>query len=221
MKQYLTDMATRIDAFSLRERLLIMIGGVLVIYFLFNMFLIEPLLQQAKGLTQRLDRQNNELLSLRAQQQAIIKRSQTDPDAQNRKKQDVLAKDITQVNKRLQASTVDLISPQNMSAVLESVLNNFSGLELESIKALPPVSLADLLNDENRQSASIPGVYQHGLRMSFKGSYLDTLAYLQALESLKWRFYWGDIDFEVTKYPQAEVTIIVNTLSLNEAWIGI
>ena len=129
--------------------------------------------------------------------------------------------DIAQLNKRLQASTVDLISPQNMSSVLEGVLVNYNGLELESINALPPVSLADLLSDETKQSTDIPGVYLHGLKISFKGGYLDTLAYLQALETLKWRFYWGDVDFEVTDYPQAEVTIVVNTLSLNEAWIGI
>jgi len=221
MKKKLLELAARIDAYSLRERIAFMVVGVLILFLAYDRLLVDPLLIDAKALSSTLQQKKNELQQLRAQQAAIVKRGQVDPDADNKKIQKTLNSAIEKANQQLQASTAGLINPTTMPVVLESVLKKIEGLELQSISLLPPVSLADLLAEEKITSGKIPGVYQHGLKLTFSGTYLDTLAYLQALESLESRIYWGGADLTVTSYPDATVTLIVNTLSLNEAWIGI
>ena len=66
-----------------------------------------------------------------------------------------------------------------------------------------------------------PLLYRHGLRIEFAGGYLETLAYLRALESLPSRFLWESLEFDVERYPRARVAITVYSLSLDDAWIGI
>ena len=51
--------------------------------------------------------------------------------------------------------------------------------------------------------------------------YLDVLAYLHALESLEWRFYWRLLELESTAYPRNRVRIELSTLSLDKDWIGV
>jgi MSHA biogenesis protein MshJ len=47
------------------------------------------------------------------------------------------------------------------------------------------------------------------------------LAYLHALESLEWRFYWRLLELESTAYPRNRVRIELSTLSLDRDWIGV
>ena len=66
-----------------------------------------------------------------------------------------------------------------------------------------------------------PRLYRHGLRIEFEGGYLQTLAYLHALESLDSRFLWRALEFDMQRYPLARVSMTVYSLSLDDAWIGI
>lgn len=221
MRQRLLDLAARIDNYSLRERIIFMILGAVVLFVIYDYLLVAPLLDEAKTLSSQLERQKNEITQLRTQQTVILERARVDPDADNKQTQTRLTAAIDNANQQLQRSTAGLISPTSMPVVLEGVLKKISGLELEAISLLPPRPLAELLEKDVTSTITVPGVYQHGLKLTFSGNYLDTLAYLQALESLDSRFYWGGVSYEVTSYPDAQVTLIVNTLSLNEAWIGI
>ena len=75
--------------------------------------------------------------------------------------------------------------------------------------------------DVETPPASAPGLYRHGLRVEFFGGYLETIAYLRALESLQSRFLWEALAFDVEQYPRSRVAITVYSLSLDDAWIGI
>ncbi|HBC57674.1 MAG TPA: hypothetical protein DCZ03_10965 [Gammaproteobacteria bacterium] len=56
-------------------------------------------------------------------------------------------------------------------------------------------------------------VYRYPLAITFSGDYFDTLAYLKKLESMEWRPVWETLEYEVTGYPQAKVTLQIYTLS--------
>ena len=76
-------------------------------------------------------------------------------------------------------------------------------------------------NQNSTTSLENIGVYQHGIEMTFTGSYLDTLGYLKILQNLPWSFYWDDVLFDVDHYPKSTVIIRVHTLSLEEGWLGV
>ena len=65
------------------------------------------------------------------------------------------------------------------------------------------------------------GPYVHPVEIVVEGTYLDVLAYLHALESLEWRFYWRLLELESTAYPRNRVRIELSTLSLDKDWIGV
>lgn len=223
MKEKLLQLTNWIDTLSIRERSFLLLALVIAIFLVWNQVLLEPLDIQAKQLQIKLKKQNKDLVRVRQQQKEVIERSAADPDAQNIQQIATLKKAIQKLDVRLQSMTVDLISPQQMAKVLEEVLTRETDLQLVRVQSLPPLALTDHEDAKSKKRGEkvLPGVYRHALKIEFKGSYLSTMRYMQALEKLSRRFYWGSLDFSVEAYPQARVTITVNTLSLNEAWIGV
>ncbi len=67
-----------------------------------------------------------------------------------------------------------------------------------------------LVNSQIRQTDV---VYRYPLAITFSGDYFDTLSYLKKLESMPWRPVWELLEYEVTDYPQAKVTLQIYTLS--------
>jgi MSHA biogenesis protein MshJ len=225
MKEKLEQLANWIDALSIRERGFLLLALIIAIFLVGNQLLLDPLDKQARQLQVELKKQNKDLVRVREQQQQVVQRSATDPDARNLQQIVALKKTMQELDAQLQTMTVDLINPQQMAKVLEEVLTRETDLQLVSVQSLPPLALTDTEDEDatkkKRGKTVVPGVYRHALKIEFKGSYLSTLRYMQELEKLSRRFYWGSVDFAVEAYPQARVTIIVNTLSLNEAWIGV
>lgn len=100
--------------------------------------------------------------------------------------------------------------------------NTTAGVARAGIRATARAPAAEAVAMETAATAlSAPGLYRHGLRVEFGGGYLQTFAYLRALESLHSRFLWEALEFDVEQYPRARVSITVYSLSLDDAWIGI
>ena len=57
--------------------------------------------------------------------------------------------------------------------------------------------------------------------LTLEGSYLDCLAYLQAVERLPWHLYWSRIEFKEDDYPRNAIMLELRTLSLDKEWIGV
>jgi MSHA biogenesis protein MshJ len=47
------------------------------------------------------------------------------------------------------------------------------------------------------------------------------LKYLDAIERLPWRIYWGRLDLKTLDYPTIQILIELHTLSLDAEWIGV
>lgn len=65
------------------------------------------------------------------------------------------------------------------------------------------------------------GPYLHPVEIVVEGRYLDIVAYLRALESLQWHFYWRVLELETKAYPLNRVRIELSTVSLDKEWIGV
>jgi MSHA biogenesis protein MshJ len=80
---------------------------------------------------------------------------------------------------------------------------------------------SDQTSKQDGDNPALPEVYQHGLEVIFQGNYNSTLSYLKKLEQLPWKFYWEEVTYEVIKYPKAQITVRIHTLSLEKGWIGV
>ncbi len=62
-------------------------------------------------------------------------------------------------------------------------------------------------------------LFRHGVEITLTGSYLDMIAYMEALEALPTQLFWGKAEFEVENYPNARLTLTLYTLSMDKKWM--
>jgi MSHA biogenesis protein MshJ len=234
--EYIKKIAEKIDNLSLRERAMVFIGIIAVVFTLWDSLLMAPLELEQKKMISNLNKKNAERIALVSQVQNTTKQSQVDPNAENVAKLKSLRSKLIDVQADLESSTDSLVSPKDMPKILETVLHKTGGLTLLNLRSLGVTSLVDkektqIVNadgqspeddSESRLSAdNIENAYKHGLRIEFSGEYLTTLDYLRSLEELEWGFFWENFELNVNEYPESKIAIEIFTLSLNEEWIGV
>lgn len=217
----LRQLATQIDALSLRERALVMLGAVMVLFLAWDWLLMSGTGARSRAVSAEIEVIRQRTVQLNHSVTAAVQQRGSDPNAALEQTLSELGARIESVNRALGTNAGRVIPPQEMAGVLEEVLRRQGSLELVSVRSLPRVALFEQ-NPEEDAATDLPGaVYRHGLEMEVEGRYLDVLAYLKALESLPWQFFWDTVALESTKYPSNRVRIRVYSLNLEEGWLGV
>ena len=232
--KHLTRLKVWIDGLALRERAMIFFAAVALLYAGWDHFLYSPLTAERKTRVSVVTEAGKEIQALNQQMGKMAQESRKDPDAGNRAKLAELRRQVAGLERTLEELTRRLVPPEKMAAVLESVLNRQTRLQLvklEGLGAVPllsdsggasePVEKPTAGKNTAKTPTSIRSLFKHGLRVEFEGEYMETLAYLRAVEALPWEFLWEDVVYQVEEYPSARVSITVYSLSLDEAWIGV
>jgi MSHA biogenesis protein MshJ len=141
---------------------------------------------------------------------------------------------LSGLKRKQQKLTVEFIRPGQMATVLRDMLDNETKLTLTRLESLgvkplfPRIEASSAEKEKSTAEHSLqntqekrPSIYKHGMRVELEGDFNSTLNYLQALESMPWRFYWDNVEYQVLDYPVARIVITVHTLSLDEGWIGV
>jgi MSHA biogenesis protein MshJ len=184
-----------------------------VIWVMLGHLILEPSLSKKTQLKQQLfSAQSQASVSKLAaiQMEALRKK---DPNLNNRKQLKAIKTQLRELKQQINHGEKKIVSPQQMATVLRDMLNKHHRLKLVNLETLSTKPIAKV---EHNQS-----IFRHGLAMTLSGRYFDVYHYLEALESLPWRFYWDSIDYQVKEYPTAEVTLHIYTLSFQEDWLGI
>lgn len=122
----------------------------------------------------------------------------------------------------LRVFTSDLVDPDQMRLVVEDLIKRQSDLELVRTQNMPAIPLLEVEEPVDGEAESTdPNLYLHGLTLELEGSYLDLLAYLQSIEELPWRIFFGRLNLETIEHPRLKISIELNTLSLEEEWLGV
>ena len=219
----------RIDARSARERALLFLVIVALLSAGASLFLLHPLQVRAGTLTEQATSLRTELTLVEEQVNAVAARANEDPDEATRAALQTRRSEFTALHRRLRQVTEHLVPPEEMAQLLEALLTREAGLtllRLEGLGTTPVLAIDQALGigapaPKPLQTAPTPGLFRHGLRIRFTGPYLDTLAYLRAVEALPWQVLWDSVVYRVTAHPRAEVAITVYSLSLDEGWIGV
>lgn len=210
-----TRLGRWIDSLSLRERGLILLMVVAILYLLWDFALMTPLDRAQKARQDEIASVQQQLTTL---QQAIgnLLNSQRHSEAQAQARIEQLHHAIDQMDDQLGTATNGLIQPAEMPAVLRDMLKQQHGLKLLSLKTLPPTALTT--GDAQDQQAVL---YRHGLEITVEGRYQAILNYVTALEKQPWHFYWKSFALESQGYPVNKVTLVIYTLSLDKEVLGV
>jgi MSHA biogenesis protein MshJ len=234
MKEQFLQWQQKVDQLNQRERILIFAVAAAVVVFVLQALLIDPLLQEqalkareAKSLQSEAQSLGNEIIILTAELEAGVNRGK-----QKRREQLLIQR--TTLDQRIEESVVAMIPPQMMTEVLEQVLAQDGGLKLLALENLPVASIIEQDADNPTQGSSTSqvesvdvieedkqGLYKHRFVLTLRGNYLATVRYFEKLNELPWRFHWDSLNYEVTDYPNATITLQVHTVSRSEDWIGV
>lgn len=203
----------RIDALSVRERLLVLLTAVVLIVGLWHLLLMQPLAERASSSRAELTALEARIVNANRTLEEQILQLAGKGDEQRSRIASLRAR-IDEINAVLGNHAAELIDPAEMARVLEEVLKEQSRLSLVRIRNTTPEFLTTGEEDG--------GVtfYRHGLEIEVEGSYFACLEYLNAIESLPWRLYWQILELDVVDFPKNRIRIEVSTLSLDEEWIG-
>lgn len=210
----------------MRERALVLIAAVVGTALIYDAVVLQPLEARKKRLTQQAAdaRQNikNADAVVRAQESIV------DPLAVKRTYRDALRKQLAEIDQNMQGLQRGLVPPERMGKVLEEMLARSRGLQVVSLRTLPaqrfdtPAAAPAKAEEKGaRRAPKDPErvVYQHSFEMTLRGSYADLHEYLAQLEKLPWRMFWGRLAVNTDQHPTLNVTLTVQTLSLNKAWL--
>ena len=230
MKPQLQKLAQKIDALSLRERVIVFLALAFALLFLVNHLLLEPQFARQKQLAAQIQQDQATMKSLQSSIQALITARELDPDAANLLRLQALQLQSTQAKSKLLDLQKGLVSPERMSSLLEDILTRNGNLRLIALKTLPAVGLVASggVAPASKSGAtaaplspSVAYVYKHGVEITIQGSYADMLRYLTELEAIPWQLYWGKTTLEAGTYPQATLSLTLFTLSLDRKWLNL
>ena len=211
------EIGARIGAMSLRERLFVFAAAVVVALALVQTLLIDAGQRRMRNADERLQSARSALAQIEQQQKLLAGEAGRNPD---RAAQEALAAQETRLaglNAELETRERSLIPPERMAQVLKDVVRGQPGVRIVGFKTLSPhpVSLP------GAPEGSPPGFYRHGFEITVSGSYSGLVAYLERLEALPWHLNWAEATLDATDRPDLKLTLIVHTLSLEEAWLRV
>lgn len=199
------------EALSSREQWMIAIAGWIAILGVGVTVFIEPLGNALAQLDAQIMQSEHTTQDLQTLNRLKQEKLQSSPNAELEAELEKLNQTLSSLDNEIARKVDGLVSAAQMSALMESVLRQSDRLTLISMRSLLPQKLID--TDD-------VGYYVHPIEITLQGRYFDIVDYLSALEALPVKYYWRNVDYRVTDYPIAEVTIGVYTLGESQVFIG-
>lgn len=228
MKALWLRLSARYASLAARERRWIFVAAVLVVGVLAYAMLLEPSWKRRSVAAREIAQADAQLVALQAQLQAL-RADRRDPDAATRAQLIQLREETRGVEQQFSALQSALVAPREMKSLVEQLIRRHGALQLRSLRTLPVVSVSEMIapapGSANKAEAARadgaqdPWLYRHAVEITVQGSYADMVAYLQELERLPRRVYWGGLKVDAEQYPLSTMTVTVYTISTEKAWL--
>jgi len=206
---------SRVNAMTQREKLILLVVILVMILFLYMQLLWSPHWQSQRQAAQQTQTALALKTGLSSQQQALQQAIAKDPNVALRQENRQLEIQLSAKQDELRASLSRLVAPDEMSAILIALLGNNPGLKVVLVDKLPTVKIQQ---GEGEDAAVL---YNHRVRIVVEGGFFDALQYVQKIEAENGRLRLINLDYEVSRYPNAQLMLELETLGLDERWLGV
>lgn len=231
IKQRWQVLAARIDALSQRERLMVFAALLAVLAFAAQFIVFGPQQRKQDLLRAQIARQHSDIENVNGQIVQTLHAAEADPDAPLRERLAAVRGETERLSGELRAMQRGLVPPERIAPLLESILRANGRLKLVSVRTLPvdPLSALGAGAEQGAAVASTSAapmaakgpelLFRHGVELTVRGSYLDMVDYMSALEALPTQLFWGRAQLDVEDYPTVRLTLTLYTLSLDQKWM--
>ena len=142
MKRLWQQYTSKIEAASLRERVMIFAGAAVLLIVLLNTVLIEPELVKQRRLSKEVAGTQGDIGKMQEQLQALALARQADPDQVNRRQLESLRRQVAEAETKLTEEQRKFAPPERIGALLEEMLSRNRRLQLVDMRTLPAVALS-------------------------------------------------------------------------------
>jgi len=209
--------ADRLDAMSLRERVLIFLAVAVVIVAIADSALFDPILRRQKVNSQGIHQQEDEIRTMQAQVQAYAQARTGDNAGAKRERLEKRKVELAALDRELGARRSELVPPERMAKMLYEIVKRNPDIELVSLRSLPATGLTQSLTAVLGSGGL--ALYRHGIEITVSGSYLKMLTYVNQLERLPAKIMWGNMELQAATYPVTTLKITLYTLSPEKTWL--
>jgi MSHA biogenesis protein MshJ len=214
VREVLRNYAKRLDALKLRERVLVFFAAAAIVVYVADSALLEPLLKRQKINSQKDQQQQDEIRAMQLQLQAYAQAQLSEGANAKRQRLERYKAEIAALDRDLAGRQGELVTPDRMTKMLSEITKRNPGVELVSLRSLPPSTLTQLPSGGSENAA----LYRHGIEVTVSGGYFKMLGYLADLERNPARILWGPMDLQAA-YPNVTLKITLYTLSPEKTWL--
>ncbi|PFG52124.1 MSHA biogenesis protein MshJ [Marinobacter sp. LV10R520-4] len=238
MSSPIKQLQQRWQAFAPREQWLAYGVGVGVVGLLYMQLLADPWalrLDQQKSAYSSVEARSAQNTDALAELAAALA---ADPNLSYNNALSLAAASHAQLLEQIDQHTRELVSPQQMRALLTDLLHAQPGLQLVSLEnfseavQLPPTPVAEgtPTNPATSPGSPVPAaapasevsLYRHGMRLKLEGNYFDLLRYLQTIQNTAWKLNWESLHYQVGEAGpgKAQISLQLYTLSRHAESLG-
>lgn len=204
---------------AIREKSLVFLAVLAVAALGGWQLMVTPVLAEREQVRERTKTLMEEHQALVEQRETLRNELDEDPNEQLKRRAAQLQRRLERLDTDLEELTTGLISPEDMVSVLRDMLSEHDGVELQRVSHQAPRAVS--VGGGQVDGGDGSGLYAHSVRVVFSGEFGDLFSYLEALEAMDDRLGWRTLDYRVSDWPRAEVSISLQTLSLYEEWLGV
>jgi len=223
----LEQLTQNFDQQPIRMRLMLTFIAIVFIYLVFELFWYTSNQQQIKSISQKIEvlqKETEQFVTVQQQYNQSIFLKRNDPKNIKLAK---LNRQLVKIRKELTDKTLNLIPPEDMAQVVQTIIDSSQSLKLEYLSKQQTVALAEQDNPSKKRAAKAKQskqnpiqLYRHSMKIVLKGDYQSTYLFLQKLEKMEKKVAFDSFEYQVKTYPKAEILLVVSTLSLQKGWIG-
>lgn len=202
-----------------KEKVYLFLGGFLIIYILFYLFLQRPTSVTRENIKANISALQVEKTATQQKFADINNAIQNPIFLATVAKQNKLISQINDMEIKLRKLKPKLFSTEELSVLTKKILNEQkNNISLILLQELPGESWpTDDVNKKEIDKPNTPsdylGIYQYTTQIEFQNNYFNTIRYLRSLESISSRLYWDSMEYKVLQYPNAAITIKFHVLS--------
>ena len=175
---------------SHQQRIGILLIGWIVIYFCWYYGLLKPLRLERAHIAQQSVSLKSQIDIFQAESLKVAKEAEIRAAKQQ----------ITRLSSS--GTKVEMASASDSDTIIKKILDTKLNVQFVSLRA----NAFDTMTAKTEPT-------DNALELVFNSSYFDTIAYLEQLENIPWCLSWDSMDYKVTHYPTAAVTLHLSIVS--------
>jgi MSHA biogenesis protein MshJ len=232
MNKQWQDYGDKYLAITPREQYMVLITGLVAIIFIIHTFFIDDNSSKIDKFEKQIIQMSKANRSANSSITLLEDGLSKDPNSELNKQISQYKERLKKVDVNLLQLTSDLINPIQMRHALLQLLKTQKGISLQSFQVIPAqaitlasskpaVKIKDISTAETDPNQEKLVLYRHSIKIKLSGSYFQLRDYLTQLESLSWKFFWKEFNYQLKEYPVSELEIEMYSLSTKREFIGV